>query len=74
MFWFRIYILPEWPIQIAHEMAGKEVPLTIVTGKLKTRTKWGARRVLKKVYRSNLVDIDYVGKDEPVLEGVENGS
>lgn len=63
-FWFRVHTLPHWAIQIAHEAAGKPIPLDTVTGRVKTRTKWGARRVLRKVY-GPLSEIEYVGRERP---------
>ena len=64
MFWFKIHTLPHWAVQIACEAAGEPTPVQTVTGTVKTRTRWGARRVLRKVY-GKLAEIEYVGRERP---------
>lgn len=65
MFWFEAHTEPDWVTCIAYELAGRPTPIRVVTGKVKARTRWGARRLIKKLYRSSLLAIPYVGKKPP---------
>ena len=65
MFWFEAHTLPHVFVQLAHECAGKPVPIQVVTGKVKAWTRWGARRLIRKRYGRTLLTIPYVGTEPP---------